>query len=101
MCANIRAAFAYASDVSEPSKRAASLGLIGAAIGIGFTVGPAIGGVLAGNNLETANFLLPAIVSACCSVLAILLVAFMLPESNTPQMRARRVESSRVGPVRL
>jgi DHA1 family tetracycline resistance protein-like MFS transporter len=101
MAGNISAAFAYASDVSEPSKRAASLGLIGAAIGIGFTVGPAIGGVLAGNNLETANFLLPAIVSACCSVVAVLLVAFMLPESNTPQMRARRIESSRAGPVRL
>src|SRR5690242_9656712 len=58
MAGNISAAFAYASDVSEPDKRAASLGLIGAAIGIGFTVGPAIGGVLAGNDLHTANFLL-------------------------------------------
>ncbi len=37
MAGNISAAFAYASDVSEPQKRAASLGLIGAAIGIGFT----------------------------------------------------------------
>jgi DHA1 family tetracycline resistance protein-like MFS transporter len=101
MAGNISAAFAYASDVSEPDKRAAALGLIGAAIGIGFTVGPAIGGVLAGNDLQTANFLLPAVVSACLSILAILLVAFMLPESNTAQMRALRVESHGVGPVRL
>src|ERR1700761_3214559 len=75
MAGNISAAFAYASDVSVPEKRAASLGLIGAAIGIGFTLGPAIGGLLAGNNLQTASFLLPATVSACLSVVAIALVA--------------------------
>src|ERR1700761_7670180 len=90
MAGNISAAFAYASDVSTPEKRAASLGLIGAAIGIGFTIGPAIGGLLAGNNLQTANFLLPATVSACLSVVAIALVALMLPESNTPELRAQR-----------
>jgi MFS transporter, DHA1 family, tetracycline resistance protein len=102
MAGNISAAFAYASDVSEPQKRAASLGLIGAAIGIGFSVGPAIGGVLAGNDLQTADFLLPASVSACLSVLAILLVAFMLPESNTAEMRAaRRGEGRGKGPVAL
>jgi DHA1 family tetracycline resistance protein-like MFS transporter len=101
MAGNISAAFAYASDVSEPQQRAASLGLIGAAIGIGFTVGPAIGGVLAGNDLRTASFLLPAAVSAGLSVLAILLVTFMLPESNTPQLRARRRAGPRAGPIRL
>ena len=69
-------------------KRAASLGMVGAAIGIGFTLGPAIGGMLAGNDLQTANFVLPAAVSASLSVLAILLVAFMLPESNTAERRA-------------
>ena len=41
MAGNIAAAFAYASDVSPPEKRAAALGLIGAAIGIGFTLGTA------------------------------------------------------------
>lgn len=96
MAGNISAAFAYASDVSAPEKRAASLGLIGAAIGIGFTLGPAIGGLLAGNNLQTANFLLPAAVSACLSVLAIALVAFLLPESNTA-----RLPVPRIGPIRL
>jgi DHA1 family tetracycline resistance protein-like MFS transporter len=101
MAGNISAAFAYASDVSEPQKRAASLGLIGAAIGIGFTAGPAIGGMLAGNDLQTASFLLPAAVSACLSVLAILLVAFMLPESNTAQLRAQRRAGPRTGAIRL
>jgi DHA1 family tetracycline resistance protein-like MFS transporter len=102
MAGNISAAFAYASDVSIPEKRAASLGLIGAAIGIGFTVGPAIGGVLAGNDLQTANFLLPALLSACLSVVAILLVVFMLPESNTAELRAQRDPDRRAaGPLEL
>jgi DHA1 family tetracycline resistance protein-like MFS transporter len=101
MAGNISAAFAYASDVSEPQKRAASLGLIGAAIGIGFTLGPAIGGMLAGDDLRTASFMLPAAVSACLSVLGILLVAFMLPESNTAQLRANRRPGPRIGPIAL
>jgi MFS family permease len=101
MAGNISAAFAYASDVSVPQKRAAALGLIGAAIGIGFTAGPAIGGVLAGNDLQTANFLLPALVSACSSILAILLVAFMLPESSSAESRANRPVNPGVGPLHL
>jgi MFS transporter, DHA1 family, tetracycline resistance protein len=101
MAGNISAAFAYASDVSEPQKRAASLGLIGAAIGIGFTVGPAIGGVLAGNDLHTADFMRPALVSACLSVFAICLVAFMLPESHTAAHRARYPTGPRIGPIQL
>jgi len=50
MAGNIAAAFAYASDVSAPQKRAATLGLIGAAIGTGFALGPPLGGVLAGKD---------------------------------------------------
>src|SRR5579862_2179455 len=87
MAGNIAAAFAYASDVSAPEKRAASLGMVGAAIGIGFTLGPAIGGILAGNNPQAASFVLPAAVSACLSVCAIGLVTFLLPESNTAERR--------------
>jgi MFS transporter, DHA1 family, tetracycline resistance protein len=101
MAGNIAAAFAYASDVSEPRNRAASLGLIGAAIGIGFTIGPAVGGVLAGNDVATANFARPAIVSAFLSVLAIALVAFVLPESNTAAQRAQHSMRSRSSAWRL
>ncbi len=101
MAGNISAAFAYASDVSEPHKRAASLGMVGAAIGIGFTVGPAIGGVLAGDDPATASFMRPAAVSACLSIVAILLVAFMLPESNTAEHRAQRQALPGKGPLRL
>jgi MFS family permease len=82
MAGNLAAAFAYASDVSKPEHRAKSLGMIGAAIGMGFMLGPAIGGALAGDNAQSANFALPAIVSACMSLLAIALVLFALPESH-------------------
>ncbi len=82
MAGNIAAAFAYAADVSPPEKRAGVLGLIGAAIGIGFTLGQPVGGLLAGRDAATANFVLPAMVSACTSLCAILLVRFVLPESH-------------------
>jgi DHA1 family tetracycline resistance protein-like MFS transporter len=101
MAGNIAAAFAYASDVSAPEKRAASLGMVGAAIGIGFTLGPAIGGLLAGNDLQAASFARPAVVSACLSVFAIALVALRLPESNTAERRNEHAARERVGPLRL
>src|SRR5215472_7169228 len=44
--ASISTAFAYIADVTPPEKRAARFGLIGAAFGVGFVVGPAIGGLL-------------------------------------------------------
>jgi DHA1 family tetracycline resistance protein-like MFS transporter len=101
MAGNIAAAFAYASDVSAPEKRAATLGLVGAAIGIGFTLGPPLGGLLAGTNLRTANFVVPALVSAGTSVLAILLVCLVLPESRSAPARTAQSEARPRGSWRL
>ena len=101
MAGNIAAAFAYASDVSAPEKRAATLGLIGAAIGIGFGLGPPLGGLLAGADLRTASFALPAAVSAGTSALAILLVRFVLPESHTAAHQAQHADEPRSGAWRL
>lgn len=95
MAGNISAAMAYASDVSKPEDRAKSLGMIGAAIGIGFMLGPAIGGLLAGEDPATANFLRPAITSMGLSILAILLVAFLLPESHTREHRESLARDAR------
>ena len=97
MAGNIAAAFAYAADVSAPGKRAAALGVVGAAIGIGFTLGQPVGGLLAGRDPHTANFLVPAVVSACTSVLAILLVRFVLPESHTAAHRQQHPQEPRRG----
>src|SRR6188768_1638627 len=46
--ASIVTAFAYVADVTTPDKRARSYGIMGAAFGIGFVVGPALGGLLSG-----------------------------------------------------
>jgi MFS family permease len=101
MAGNIAAAFAYASDVSTPAKRAAALGMVGAAIGIGFTLGQPLGGMLAGADAHTANFQAPAAVSACMSLLAIALVRFVLPESHTAAHREAHPHASRRGSLRL
>jgi MFS family permease len=101
MAGNLSAAFAYASDISTPENRAKALGTVGAAIGVGFMFGPAIGGLLAGNNEHTANFAVPALVSASLSLFAIGLVHFMLPESHTAEHRVHSPHARRQHPFRL
>ena len=101
MAGNIAAAFAYAADVSAPEKRAAALGVVGAAIGIGFTLGQPIGGLLAGGDPHTANFSLPAAVSVGTSLVAILLVRFVLPESHTAEHRRQDQHEPRRSAWRL
>ena len=101
MAGNIAAAFAYAADVSTLEKRAASMGLIGAAIGIGFTLGQPLGGLLAGADARSADFVAPATLSAALSVVAILLVRFVLPESHTPEHRREHPDEPRRGSVGL
>jgi MFS transporter, DHA1 family, tetracycline resistance protein len=101
MAGNIAAAFAYASDISAPAERAKSMGMVGAAIGIGFMLGPAVGGMLAGDELRSANFVRPAAVSAVLSLVAMALVAFMLRESHPPQRRTRPGGARGAGPVAL
>ena len=54
--ASISTAYAYVADVTPPEKRAARFGLLGAAFGAGFVLGPALGG-LAGNDVAAAAVL--------------------------------------------
>lgn len=74
---NIGSAQAVVSDVTPPAGRARGMGLIGAAIGMGFVVGPAIGGILA--PLGPA---IPFWVAAIVAIVNILLVALFLPETR-------------------
>src|SRR6056297_1743444 len=63
MGGNIATAHAYVADVMPPEDRAKGLGLIGAAFGLGFVFGPALGGVLSSTAaLDAARGLLPAVV---------------------------------------
>ena len=84
---------AYASDISSSAQRARSLGAVGAAIGVGFMLGPAIGGALAGEHVRSADFLRPALLAAALSVCAALLVLWILPESRTREARGTSAQS--------
>lgn len=74
--------FAYIADVSPPEKRAAAFGFIGAAFGIGFVLGPALGGVLGDINPR-----LPFWGAACLALLSACYGLFVLPESLPPSRR--------------
>jgi MFS family permease len=84
---NIAAAQAYIADITKPEERAHGMGMIGAAFGLGFIFGPALGGFLAGNNPATANLQSPAWVAAGLSLSALCGVLFVLRESLTPERR--------------
>ena len=88
---NISLAQAYISDVTEGKERTKGFGLIGAAFGLGFIFGPAIGGALAG----AGNYALPALVAAGLSLLNLLGVLVWLPESLPPAERERRARQPR------
>ena len=84
---NIAAAQAYIADITKPEERAKGMGLIGAAFGLGFIIGPALGGLLAGNNPATADIETPAWVAAGLSFLALWGVILFLPESLPADLR--------------
>lgn len=90
MAGNISTAFAYIADVTTPANRAKGMGLVGAAFGLGFIAGPAIGGILAGSDPATADFQTPAFVAAGMSFLAFVLTIVLLKESLPEEVRAKR-----------
>ena len=96
---NIAAAQAYIADVTRPEERARGMGLIGAAFGLGFMIGPALGGLLAGTDPLTADLETPAWVAAGLSFLALLGVVLLLPESLPAGRRDRTSSRGRVGAV--
>ena len=89
MAGNISAAFAYMADITTREDRAKGMGLIGAAFGLGFIVGPAIGGLLAGADPATADYSLPAFAAAGLSLVALVLAVAILKESLSEEIRAR------------
>jgi MFS family permease len=80
---NISIASAYIADITAPKDRAKGMGVIGAAFGIGFVFGPAIGG-LVGKYFGLAWV---PIVAALFSLAALLMTIFTLPESHHPGER--------------
>jgi DHA1 family tetracycline resistance protein-like MFS transporter len=96
---NIAAAQAYIADVTGPEDRAKGMGLIGAAFGLGFIIGPALGGLLAGDDPANANVALPAWVAAGLSLVALCGVVVLLPESLRAEHRRIRPTRSRLASV--
>ncbi len=94
---NIAAAQAYIADVTPEEGRAKGMGMIGAAFGLGFTVGPALGGLVAGADQSMSR---PAYLAAALSVLAFLGVLFILKES-LPVEKRQAVAEKRPGRVEL
>ena len=80
---NISIAQAYISDVTDPKDRSKAFGLIGAAFGLGFIIGPAAGGAL-----STFGYMVPALAAAALSFANIILVALWLRESLSAEKRA-------------
>jgi DHA1 family tetracycline resistance protein-like MFS transporter len=96
---NIATAQAYIADITGPENRARGMGLIGAAFGLGFIIGPALGGLIAGNDPATADIETPAWIAAALSLLALLGVLFLLPESLPAERRGNARPRSRAGAV--
>ena len=81
---NISTAQAYIADVTTPQNRAKGMGIIGAAFGLGFTFGPAIGGILSKWGINV-----PFLFAAALAFANAILLYFTLPETVTPDHPAR------------
>jgi DHA1 family tetracycline resistance protein-like MFS transporter len=80
--ASFTTASAYIADISSPETRAKNFGMIGAAFGLGFIIGPGIGGLLSGFGIRA-----PFYAAAILSLLNLLYGYFVLPESLSPEHR--------------
>ena len=91
--ANIAVAKAYIGDISDNTNLAKRMGLIGAAFGVGFTVGPFIGGefsspaekwnIFTGTIFDTHPYLLPCLIASLLSTISFIFAIWKLPESHT------------------
>ncbi len=96
--ASISTSYAYIADISAPEQRARRFGLVSAAFGVGFVLGPALGGLLGAISPRLAFW-----VAALLSLLNAAYGTFVLPESLAPSRRARfsLARAHPVGALRL
>ena len=101
---NIAVAKAYIGDISEDGQVAGRMGMLGAAFGLGFMIGPFLGGVLSdpatgiGGPFDAQfwsdyPYLLPCLFSSAMSAIALILASFMLPESLPKESRSESAKS--------
>jgi DHA1 family tetracycline resistance protein-like MFS transporter len=84
---NLSVAQAYISDVTDAKNRSKGLGMIGAAFGLGFIIGPVTGGLL-----SQWGYAVPAFAAATISFLNLILIYTWLPESLTEEKRSQMTE---------
>ena len=95
--ANVSVTRAYIADITEPKDVAKNQGLLGVAFGVGFSLGPVIGGFLSSpaewtwttafqsTIFETYPYLLPCLLSSLLSFSGLIMAIKFLPESRTPE----------------
>ena len=91
---NISTAQAYIADVTKPEERSKAMGMIGAAFGLGFIFGPAIGGVLAQISISA-----PFIFAGALAAVNAVLVYMYLPESLSKEHRSTPEETASLSEV--
>ncbi len=84
---NLSVAQAYISDVTDEKSRSKGLGMIGAAFGLGFIIGPVTGGLL-----SQWGYAVPAFAAAAISLINLILIYAWLPESLTEEKRSQMTE---------
>lgn len=90
--ASITVATAYMADISDDKNRSANFGMIGAAFGIGFVIGPTLGSLLGSQDWR-----IPFIAASALNLLNFVFGYFILPESLPPSLR-RKIELKRLNP---
>ena len=92
--ANLGTASAYIADITKPEERARGMGLIGMAFGIGFILGPAVGGLLGQIQVHGHFGAVACFVASALSVVNFMWVYFGLAESLPPERRATMAKRS-------
>ena len=91
---NISTAQAYIADISTPENRSRSMGIIGAAFGLGFTFGPMIGGIM-----SRISYGAPFYFAAALAIVNVILLYFILPESLSAEYRSKPHQRTKLADV--
>lgn len=99
--ANIGTASAYIADITTPEERVKGMGLIGMAFGLGFLLGPGVGGLLASYEVNGRQGPWACFAAAGLSVINLVWALVALPESLPKERRARPEEARPLSPLRV
>jgi MFS family permease len=97
LMAGLAPAMAYVSDISVPETRARYMGWVGAAMSMGFLIGPALGGVLGGADMASASLRAPGLVAFAIAAATALAAALFLRESLPAERRAQAIAAEGPG----